>query len=357
MRGHYVRCSVFGIDRTPNTLQTCPMLIHAPSADALLLEALTELGFPASLGAEWDLVIPLEPAPVRLSTIRVALADRPYVERLLEEHSGSRATLVVVADRVTSAARNLLAEHSAGYLDLRGHLRIRTPQILIETSVAARREGPTRSAGIQGKTALEVAVQILLQPDVRPAVRAMARSLSRAPSSVSAALASLREASLIDGKNRLLGDALFWEVAAQWSYPRFLLASAPDPGDPLFTRFLDSDDPSISNWVLTGNIAAAEYGAPIGVRGNQPPDFFVPDETVMRKAMRLLGSSEPGHERAYVRTAPMSAVITRQVAVGPRDSWPLTHPLFVALDLAQDEGRGRLVLSDWTPEGPWQRVW
>jgi hypothetical protein len=36
--------------------------------------------------------------------------------------------------------------------------------------------------------------------------------------------------------------------------------------------------------------------------------------------------------------------------------WPVAHPLFVALDLAQDTGRGREILDAWTPtEGT--RVW
>jgi hypothetical protein len=37
--------------------------------------------------------------------------------------------------------------------------------------------------------------------------------------------------------------------------------------------------------------------------------------------------------------------------------WPLAHPLFVALDLAQDVGRGREVLDRWTPDTRWPRVW
>lgn len=37
--------------------------------------------------------------------------------------------------------------------------------------------------------------------------------------------------------------------------------------------------------------------------------------------------------------------------------WPLAQPLFVALDLAQDPGRGREILADWTPPEQWHRVW
>ena len=37
--------------------------------------------------------------------------------------------------------------------------------------------------------------------------------------------------------------------------------------------------------------------------------------------------------------------------------WPLTHPLFVALDLAQDRSRGVEILSDWAPPSEFRRVW
>jgi hypothetical protein len=31
--------------------------------------------------------------------------------------------------------------------------------------------------------------------------------------------------------------------------------------------------------------------------------------------------------------------------------------VFVALDLAQDVGRGREILAAWTPDSRWSRVW
>jgi hypothetical protein len=35
----------------------------------------------------------------------------------------------------------------------------------------------------------------------------------------------------------------------------------------------------------------------------------------------------------------------------------LAHPLFVALDLAADPGRGREILDGWTPPADVARVW
>ena len=47
----------------------------------------------------------------------------------------------------------------------------------------------------------------------------------------------------------------------------------------------------------------------------------------------------------------------RTVSVDVQAALRHGQPLFVALDLAQDPGRGKEVLSDWTPPEPWHRVW
>ncbi|WP_322762619.1 hypothetical protein [Frankia sp. Cr2] len=104
---------------------------------------------------------------------------------------------------------------------------------------------------------------------------------------------------------------------------------------------------------------AAAAGAPVAVRADQLLDFFVADQAVRRRATTLLGAaSTPAHARAAVRVAPVAAVCARRVELLPeRWQWPLAHPLFVALDLAQDEGRGREILDAWQPSPRWVRVW
>ena len=39
------------------------------------------------------------------------------------------------------------------------------------------------------------------------------------------------------------------------------------------------------------------------------------------------------------------------------EHWPLANPLFVALDLARDPGRGRQILDGWQPPRPWRKIW
>jgi hypothetical protein len=43
--------------------------------------------------------------------------------------------------------------------------------------------------------------------------------------------------------------------------------------------------------------------------------------------------------------------------VFPDKPWPLAHPLFVALDLASDPGRGTEILAGWRPQEETVRVW
>jgi len=60
----------------------------------------------------------------------------------------------------------------------------------------------------------------------------------------------------------------------------------------------------------------------------------------------------PCEWRRFPRSA--SAGSTPRWSLGER---PLAAPLFVALDLAQDVGRGREILNTWDPPEGWARVW
>ena len=87
-------------------------------------------------------------------------------------------------------------------------------------------------------------------------------------------------------------------------------------------------------------------------------DFLVPDESVLQRSIRLLGPTTSATEAAIsVRIAPVPDATRRRVGPGRSSEWPLAHPLFVALDLAQDAGRGREILDAWEPDERWTRVW
>lgn len=295
--------------------------------------------------AKTDLVIDPEGSVTRICIRKRALVDETAAARLISERSESKATLLVVADRVTEGARRLLNVSSAGYLDLRGHLALRTPNLVINTDIRPINVRPERSDALAGAAGLEVATAMLMDP-VRPAaVRELARSLNRSPSTVASVLAALRAEHLIDAKNTVTGTDLFWRVVERWPSRRTQLATLPDANDRTTEHALRlgldnaTDSPG---WALTDSAAAAAYGAPIGFRTGQVMDFFVPDQSALRRATTLLRPAEaPSHVRATVRVAPVPRAVTQRVPSSGVFEWPLAHPLFVALDLAQDCGGAR----------------
>ena len=299
-------------------------------------------------------------AAVRLFVERRSLVTKEAATGLLADAPGD-PILMVVADRVVESARHALLAKGAGYLDLRGHLAIRTRAFVIDAAVPALVRRSERSVDLTSKAAREVASAILMNPRHEFAVRELARELGRAASTVSDILAALRRDGLTDDRNAVSGPGLFWRLAETWPTTRTRLSSLPQleqsiANDPLRLGLLNLAE---AGWALTDWTAAAAYGAPVAFQSGQVHDFFVPNAAILRRASTLLGAATTTETtRATLRVAPIpSAVQPRQDLPDQNPTeWPLTHPLFVALDLARDEGRGRDVLADWDPEG-WDRVW
>lgn len=306
-----------------------------------------------------DLV--LEPGSSRVRVTSRSLVDSPGATRLLARLADQPGQLVVVADRITEDARRLLVAHGAGFLDLRGHVAVRTGHLVIDADVVPSVARADRVDPLGGGAGFEVAVALLMSGSARPSVRQLARDLGRSPSTVSEVLKALRRDGLVDEERRVPDTGLFWRVAERWPTTRTYLSELP-PGTGSRTTTplrVGLDDPERSTgWALTESVAAAVYAAPMAVRSDQVLDFYVPDVGVLRRAERLLGAaSSPAAAACAVRVAPVPAVCSHRVA-SPSSSfpWPLAHPVAVALDLAQDRGRGREVLDAWTPVG-WSRVW
>lgn len=208
-----------------------------------------------------------------------------------------------------------------------------------------------------------MATALLMEPAGGVKVRELARRLGRSASTVSAVLAVLRQTGLVDDRHCVAGTGLFWQVAERWPAPRVHLSRLPMPSqDATVSKPLRlglDDVETTTGWALTDSAAAAAYGAPLAVRSGQLLDFYVPDQATLRRAIVLL-SSAPSRSEAHcaVRVAPVGAACSRRVdlATNPWE-WPLAHPVFVALDLAQDSDRGREALDAWTPPERWARVW
>lgn len=333
---------------------------------ALAIDAFAQLGIEArgaedGLDATVDLLIDPDGARIAANIKYRSLVTDDVVERLRAASGPSDAVLLVVADRVTDAARTALVSRG-GYLDLRGRLALRAGRMVIDAAVEPVKQRPDRASALSGKSGLEVATALLMQPDRTTMVREVARQIQRSPSTVSEVLAALRRADLIDAQNAVNDTELFWEVADRWSTPRTHVARLPGSGEANLVKPLRlglDDVEREAGWALTNSAAAAAYGAPLGLRAEQVVDFFVPDESIVRRAISLLGlAGSTSQARATVRVAPVPAVVQKRIDLKTKSAaWPLAHPLFVALDLALDVGRGREILEAWTPDDRWTRVW
>lgn len=333
--------------------------------EALVVDAFAQLGIEARLligsDAGVDLVLDPDRVNVPVNVKRRSLVTDVVAERLLAEASNSGGVLLVVGDRVTRAARKLLAARSGGYLDLRGRLALRAEQIVIDAAVEPVKERAERAQALGGKAGLEVATSLLMHPERGMAVRQVARELGRSASTASEVLAALRRDGLIDARNAVADTRLFWLAADHWKTRRAYLAQLPVPDDATAQAlhlWIDAVGHE-AGWALTDSVAAAAYGAPMAVRSGQLHDFYVPNQALVRRATTLLGpSASASNARCAVRVAPVPAVCRDRVNLDTNPTeWPLAHPLFVALDLAQDVGRGREILDAWTPDERWIRVW
>ncbi|GAA1878384.1 winged helix DNA-binding protein [Actinomadura bangladeshensis] len=316
-----------------------------------------------------DLSIIVRGSPAKISLTRAGTVTSSTVSALLANRESPEEPTdsipVLVGERILEQSRRLLRQNGWSWLDLRGHLHLEGPGILVDTDVEPLVARPERSDAFAGLVGLEVAALLLLQPDEEPGVRSISRKLNRSASTISEVLKALRNEGLLTRPGRPDTRDLFWRLAGSWNTPAASLASLPAPGDGSVNKALRlglQDPESTTGWAMTDTMAAALYGAPIGVRADYPPDFYVPTEAAFSRAIRLLGRADnPADRKCSIRVAPITMACELRVDAAQRqlgnEHWPLAHPLFVALDLAADPGRGNEILEGWNPPEPWQRVW
>lgn len=291
--------------------------------------------------------------------------DVPGIARGLSAAERRRGVVgVVVADRITEEAKRRLRAKSWGWLDLRGDLHVEAPGVFVDSRVSAVGSvADVVKEPLAGAVGLELACLLLMEPTRTFGVRQAAAELTRAPSSVSQELGRLRESGLVDATHRPVSPDLFRALARRWRPESVDVASLPGPGaSPVNDALrLGLDDPEHQvGWALGDTLAAIAYGAGVSASGTYPPDLYVPDRATLRRGRQLLGAAVSRQDRAgTLRVAPVPMVTSRRVdwTAQANPEWPLVHPLFVALDLAQDPDRGSEVLAAWDPPGRWQGVW
>ncbi len=306
-----------------------------------LAAALDAAGLRVERAGRRSLKVRLDDARFELDVIPAAYATGARAEELTNESHPEGRLRVLVADRVTAEARDRLAEAGWGWFDRRGHLRLRSPGMLVDTDVSATiRDGSAPEEPIRGRAGIAIAYRLLTHPDVR--VSTTRSGLGFAPSTISEALTRLGAAGLVDDMGLAVTPELFWALADRWAPERTWLAEQPDP---------KASD--VAGWCVTGTVAAAELGAPI-VSTGAAPDFYVPGPVVVTIAARRYGVARDASIAAASMAVAPASEITNETRPPEHQPWPLAHPVAIALDLAQDRARGREILEDWNPP---ERVW
>jgi hypothetical protein len=265
------------------------------------------------------------------------------VEALIDNVRDGAGVPVLVADRITADARKRLNDRGWSWLDRRGHLRLRSPGVLIDTDVTpSARSTTTHDEPIRGRAGLSIAYRLLTHPT--EAISPTRSDLGFAPSTISEALERIRTAGLIDSEGLPVLPELFWVLAERWNPERTWLACEPDP-----------TDPAASQWCVSGTATAAALGAPV-VSTTSVPDLYVPGPVAVTIAARRFGVARDATvAAASIAVAPVAEVTEVMDDRRPAGAgWRLAHPVAVALDLAQDRSRGREILDDWSPP---ERVW
>jgi hypothetical protein len=258
----------------------------------------------------------------------VAVLDAATASRLAKRAKGPT---VVVADLVGAEARAVLDAAGVGWLDRRGHLRVTGPGLAIDRDVPPLpRDRPGGgSDALRGAAAIGVAAAHLLGGTW--GVRELARLLGLSPAAVSKAGTDLDRRGLLADRREL-----FAGLAAAWK-PAWVDLGAAPRGDGL---------------VVGGTLGAARLGAPIVATAGYPLEVHAADQATFERARLRYGGGAPVARLALAPTTLVTAVTSDEEA----DGLPVAHPLFVALDLASDPGRGTEALRAWKPAG-WARAW
>jgi hypothetical protein len=347
--------------------------MSAYDAEAALRHALVVLGLAPtdttrsdSSGA--DLTVDVDDRRVSLELKYYSLVDLPRATHL--SRLAARPTTpenapvpVVISDRIVEQARQELRQANVSWFDLRGHLFLSAPGLRVDVDTPRSNGGRRSQEPITGRVGLATAIDILLQgPQAHASVRDIARRIRAAPSSVSVAMKALREANFMDKQGTADLPALFWATAPHWTPHWVAVSRYPHPDGPMRNPALQIgfDDTDGAGWALTGDLAAAALGAPLGVPSGAPPQLYVPTRQAHRLAISILEeSSASASPQARLAVVPVHAACEQRIdAAGWHNQhWLLARTLFVALDLAQDPGRGTEILRDWHPSVGGDRVW
>lgn len=292
----------------------------------------------------------------------------------------ARGSKVVVANQLSAEAKDFFAEqNTAGrsfgwsWLDRRGELALNHPKAsgVIQFDLDAVDRNPARPGGwglasprsdgpIRGRAGISYAAAVLLDPSRRPSIREVATAAGMSHGAVGEAAKLLRDGGLIrpDGEPEI--PDLFDALADAWGPTRIAPVARVPTSKDADRLHANAGNLEEIGWGLGGDEAALSWGAPMFLAGSYPW-IWVPDDADVRRATRTLEAASWDESRAVFAVAPTLLVCrTRLRSPGSAQPGflPTVHPLFLALELAQDRARGREILDQWTPDQPEiHRVW
>lgn len=308
-----------------------------------ILTALVSAGVPAKVRGDGTLAV--DGATVAVEARHLAVVT-PAAARGLERPAEG-VLGIVVADRISADARRELASKGWGWVDRRGELRVWTRGIRVATAIEPlRADRPSERFGsVFPPVGIEVALGLLQAPDRDWTVTDLATQLGRSAGGVSERLGALRQAGLVDRRNRPIVPELFWELVGPWYQRPVSLGSFPGvdgPFDQLSWLGLPAD------WVLTDTQAALALGAPMIASLEGPADFYAPQAALVDAAVAHFGPAH-GMAAATVRSIRYAGIHAEAPFRRTPSGLRVAHPVIVALDLAHDRARGREVVEAWDP--------
>lgn len=300
-------------------------------------EALAALGIDARADDEVLVVDGARLVPALVARAHPTPAD---LGALVAAAAG-RTPALVVADRISAPGRDVLRAAGWGWLDRRGHLRVWTPGVRVESELPAEAGAPARRPPSDPWTTvgLEIALAALIEPDEPVTARRTAARIGRSVGAVHELIGRFAELGLVGPKtHRPLLPELFWEAAARW----------PDDGWTALPVSLEAvaERVGADDLVRVDERAATLGGARIAAVGDLPARAYVTAPSALRRARALAERGAPA--RCWVRAAPVRWLPANPDH--PSDAahpWQVAHPVVCALRLAADPARGREIVEAW----------
>lgn len=252
---------------------------------------------------------------------------------------GAAAPVVILADRISDAGREVLRSHGWGWLDRRGHVRIWTPGLHIDSAVPTPVAPRSTSGNLWTTVGLEVALHALVVPTEPVTARRLAPSIGRSVGATHELIGRFTHAGLVGRRTHLpLLPDLFWETATNWPDDEWVPLTATI--DEVAAR-VDAEQ-----LVRVDERAATLGGARIAAAGEIPARCYVRSAAALRRLRGWVDRDAP--TRSWVRPAPIEWVpLNDDHPPDDAHPWSVAHPVLCAVRLAADPARGREIVEDW----------